>query len=88
MLTDFAGKVRDAKGSPDVVVWLDAVGLAEQAPANYTSLAVHQEGREVFVEPSERWSDPRAKLLSGAAWEAARPGVLRALVDETRGAYA
>ena len=34
----------------DVVVWLDAVGLAEQAPANYTSLAVHQEGREVFVD--------------------------------------
>jgi hypothetical protein len=36
-------------------------------------------GREVFVEPSERWSDPRAKLLSGAAWEAVRSGVLRAL---------
>ena len=36
-------------------------------------------GREVFVEPSERWSDPRAKLLSGASWAAARPGALRAL---------
>ncbi len=35
--------------------------------------------REVFVEPSERWSDPRAKLLSGDEWEAARPGILHAL---------
>ena len=34
----------------DVVVWLDADGLADQAPGNYTSLAVHQEGREVFVD--------------------------------------
>ena len=43
--------------------------------------ALHEamRGREVYIEPSERWSDPRAKLLSGAAWEAARPGVLRAL---------
>ena len=42
--------------------------------------ALHEamRGREVFVEPSERWSDPRAKLLSGGAWEAIRPGVLRA----------
>ena len=35
--------------------------------------------RDVFVSPSERWTDPRAKLLSGKAWEAARPGVRRAL---------
>ena len=43
--------------------------------------ALHEamRGREVFVEPGERWSDPRARLLSGATWEAARPGVLRAL---------
>lgn len=43
--------------------------------------ALHEamKGREVFVEPSERWSDPRAKLLSGDEWEAARPGVLHAL---------
>jgi TnpA family transposase len=52
-----------------------------QAYALGTLEALHEamRGREVFVEPSERWSDPRAKLLSGAAWEAARPGVLRAL---------
>ncbi|MDQ3316543.1 MAG: Tn3 family transposase, partial [Actinomycetota bacterium] len=35
--------------------------------------------RDVYVSPSERWADPRAKLLSGEAWEAARAGVLRAL---------
>lgn len=35
--------------------------------------------RDVFVSPSERYADPRAKLLSGEGWEAARPGVLRAL---------
>jgi TnpA family transposase len=34
---------------------------------------------DVFVAPSERWADPRAKLLRGAAWEAARPNVCRAL---------
>ncbi len=34
----------------DVIVWLDAEGLAELAPANYTSLAVHDDGREVFVD--------------------------------------
>ena len=43
--------------------------------------ALHEtmRGREVYVEPSERWSDPRARLLSGDAWEATQPGVLRAL---------
>ena len=29
--------------------------------------------RDVFVAPSARWGDPRAKLLQGRAWEAARP---------------
>lgn len=35
--------------------------------------------RDVYVAPSERWADPRAKLLSGEDWEAARPQVLRTL---------
>lgn len=35
--------------------------------------------RDVYIPGSERYADPRAKLLSGRAWEAARPGVLRAL---------
>lgn len=39
--------------------------------------ALHR--RDVFVNDSTRWSDPRKLLLEGAAWEAARPGVCRAL---------
>lgn len=35
--------------------------------------------RDVYVSLSERYADPRANLLSGEEWEAARPGVLRAL---------
>ena len=35
--------------------------------------------RDVFVPRSKRWSDPRAKLLAGAAWDTARPGVCRML---------
>ena len=35
--------------------------------------------REVFVQPSLRYADPRRGMLHGAAWEAARPQVCRAL---------
>ena len=35
--------------------------------------------RDVFVHPSVRWSDPRARLLQDAAWEAARPQICRSL---------
>jgi len=35
--------------------------------------------REVFAPTSERYADPRAELLRGAAWEAARDSVARAL---------
>lgn len=35
--------------------------------------------RDVFVSRSERWGDPRVKLLQGAQWEAMRPQVCRAL---------
>ena len=35
--------------------------------------------RDIFVTPSERWSNPQAKLLQGQAWESARPHVCRAL---------
>jgi len=34
---------------------------------------------ELFVSPSERWSDPRANLLQGAAWEAVRGQVCQTL---------
>ena len=39
--------------------------------------ALHR--RDVFVSPSERWNDPRARLLHGAAWETVRPHVARTL---------
>jgi TnpA family transposase len=39
--------------------------------------------RDVYVPASERWGDPRAKLLQGAAWEAARPQVCRTLERQT-----
>ena len=35
--------------------------------------------RDVFVPRSQRWSDPRAKLLAGPAWEATRARVCRTL---------
>ena len=35
--------------------------------------------RDLFVSQGERWSNPRAKLLQGKAWEAARPSVCRTL---------
>jgi TnpA family transposase len=35
--------------------------------------------RDVYVTPSERWGDPRAKLLHGQAWETARLQVCRTL---------
>lgn len=35
--------------------------------------------RDIFVTPSERWGDPRAKLLQGQAWELTRPYVCRTL---------
>jgi len=41
-----------------------------------------QEGlhrRDVFVSKSDRWSDPRAKLLHGKEWEAARSRVCHTL---------
>jgi hypothetical protein len=35
--------------------------------------------RDVFVERSDRWGDPRARLLDGEAWTRARPDVIAAL---------
>ncbi|WP_344948297.1 Tn3 family transposase [Sphaerisporangium flaviroseum] len=35
--------------------------------------------RDVFAEGSERWSDPRARLLDGQAWQQARPRILTSL---------
>ena len=38
--------------------------------------------RDIYVVRSERWGDPRARLLQGAAWETARPQVCRTLQRE------
>jgi TnpA family transposase len=35
--------------------------------------------RDIFVSPSERWCNPRAKLLHGVGWEAVRSQVCRTL---------
>jgi TnpA family transposase len=35
--------------------------------------------RNLFVEASGRWADPRARLLSGSAWEAVKPAVCQTL---------
>lgn len=35
--------------------------------------------RDIFATPSHRWSDPRARLLDGPAWEAVRADVLAGL---------
>ena len=42
--------------------------------------------RDLFAEPSLRYADPRAGLLDGAAWEAARPAVCRTLGVASSGA--
>ncbi len=39
--------------------------------------------RDIYVEASERWSDPRAKLLQGAEWEAKRTNICRMLGHST-----
>ncbi|MCX4530119.1 hypothetical protein OHA79_43765 [Streptomyces sp. NBC_00841] len=39
--------------------------------------------RDVFASPSNRWSDPRARLLDGKQWEAVAENVLHGLsLDE------
>lgn len=38
--------------------------------------------RDVYVEPSERWGDVRARLLHGAAWDAQRANVCQILNHE------
>ena len=34
---------------------------------------------DVFVDESTRWGDPRAKLLTGEAWERVRPTICQSL---------
>ena len=63
-------------------------GKGEVNPPAYTLCVLdrlHQalRRREVFVPSSERYGDPRAELLRGEAWEAARGSVARALDRST-----
>ncbi len=44
--------------------------------------------RDVFVARSGRFTDPRAKLLSGAAWETARPEICASLNHDPDPAHA
>lgn len=39
--------------------------------------------RDIYVEASERWSDPRSKLLQGAEWENKRTNICRTLGHST-----
>jgi TnpA family transposase len=67
--------------------------LAENTPDArfYTLCALErlQDGlhrRDIFLTKSERWADPRAKLLQGEAWRQARPNICRTLNRRTDGA--
>jgi len=43
------------------------------------NLQTHLRSRDIFIEKSERWCDPRAKLLKGAAWDQNKKPVCRSL---------
>ena len=43
------------------------------------NLQANLRSRDIYIEQSERWGDPRAKLLKGALWEQNKNPVCRAL---------
>lgn len=62
-----------------------ARGSVDERYYTFCTLDRLQDGmrrRDVFVEGSERWGDPRARLLTGPAWEAVRADVCRTLNHE------
>jgi TnpA family transposase len=67
--------------------WRDTVINAKSKEidrAGYTlcamdNLQVYLRSRDIFIEQSERWCDPRAKLLKGIAWEQNKIPVCRSL---------
>ena len=63
------------------VILNDAKQVERQAYTVCVAERLHESlrRRDVFVPQSERWGDPRVKLLQGAQWEALRPQVCRAL---------
>ncbi|MDC0948373.1 Tn3 family transposase [Gammaproteobacteria bacterium] len=61
---------------------LDKTGQINQAAYTLCVLERLQDRlrrRDVYVDVSERWGDPRAKLLNGRAWEKKRINVCRSL---------
>ena len=61
---------------------IDDNGSVNRAAYTLCAMEKLQEGlqhRDVFVSPSDRWSDPRLKLLHGAKWESLRPQICRSL---------
>jgi TnpA family transposase len=68
-----------------LVVRSDKSGRDQQVDRRAYTLCVLEQiqdalrRRDVYVGASERWGDPRAKLLQGAAWQAIRPQICRTL---------
>ena len=61
---------------------VDKTGRVSQPAYTLCLLERLQDGlrrRDVYVPASDRWGDPRAKLLRGSGWRAKRPVVCRSL---------
>lgn len=61
---------------------VDGQGHIDRRAYTVCALQRLQDGlqrRDVFVHGSQRWGDPRIKLLHGAHWDTVRPQVCRAL---------
>ncbi len=74
--------LQDTNGAPDGKRNGVPDGKVERKVYSLGVVEALQDGlkrRDIYVSPSERWADPRAKLLSGEEWDTARPQVLRTL---------
>lgn len=61
---------------------IDKNGQVQRPAYTLCTLGRLQDGlrrRDLYVSPSERWGDPRAKLLQGPQWEAQRGPLCRSL---------
>jgi TnpA family transposase len=88
-LRSTAGQRQPEKEAPQEIVskaWARHV-IRDDGGVNthaYTFCMLHQlhstlKRRDVFVSPSWRYADPRAGLLAGSEWQAARPVICRTL---------
>jgi Tn3 transposase DDE domain len=81
------GRVRLDKVPPNRLATMARVGLGSKAPIlertpepKRTALLFRAlNRRDVFASPSNRWADPRARLLDGKRWEAVAEDVLHGL---------